>query len=201
MYEHRRSHLLKGKNSSPRKKSSYWSMGYWVLSGFFFCHSLNFQKKDKAFHARKMIFLKVNPGTRCQYSPELFQFSGQMSLRKAEAVLVLPRYSKEQQAVLVQNVFLTGGNTMYPGLKARIQKELLEMRPFQSSFQVCGLPWCLCEQPVLLCSDVTGSGAEQGYLEHRHGEGFKARLQTAFCPEKVQVKQRFNCSLWRQHSG
>ncbi|XP_075757454.1 actin-related protein 5 isoform X2 [Pelodiscus sinensis] len=49
---------------------------------------------------------------------------------------VLDRYPKEQQAVLVQNVFLTGGNTMYPGLKARIEKELLEMRPFQSSFQV-----------------------------------------------------------------
>lgn len=49
---------------------------------------------------------------------------------------VLERYSKEQQALLVQNVFLTGGNAMYPGLKARVQKELLEMRPFQSSFQV-----------------------------------------------------------------
>lgn len=25
---------------------------------------------------------------------------------------------------------------MYPGMKVRIEKELLEMRPFQSSFQV-----------------------------------------------------------------
>ncbi|KAL2296830.1 hypothetical protein Nmel_014881 [Mimus melanotis] len=57
---------------------------------------------------------------------------------------VLERYSKEQQAILVQNVFLTGGNTMYPGLKARVQKELLEMRPFQSSFQVH-----LASSPVL----------------------------------------------------
>lgn len=38
--------------------------------------------------------------------------------------------------MLVQNVFLTGGNMMYPGMKVRIEKELLEMRPFQSSFQV-----------------------------------------------------------------
>lgn len=38
--------------------------------------------------------------------------------------------------MLVQNVFLTGGNMMYPGMKARIEKELLEMRPFQSAFQV-----------------------------------------------------------------
>ncbi|NXC12041.1 ARP5 protein, partial [Corythaeola cristata] len=57
---------------------------------------------------------------------------------------VLERYPKEQQAILVQNVFLTGGNTMYPGLKARVQKELLEMRPFQSSFQVH-----LASSPVL----------------------------------------------------
>lgn len=31
---------------------------------------------------------------------------------------------------------------MYPGMKDRIQKELLEMRPFQSSFQV---EYCLCQ--------------------------------------------------------
>lgn len=52
-----------------------------------------------------------------------------------------PRYPKAVQDTLVQNVFLTGGNVMYPGMKARIEKELLEMRPFQSSFQV----------PMLLC--------------------------------------------------
>lgn len=33
---------------------------------------------------------------------------------------------------------------MYPGMKARIEKELLEMRPFQSSFQVQ-----LASNPVL----------------------------------------------------
>lgn len=127
-------------------------MGYRVLSGFFFATPLISKKQINSFvlgkmkflkvnpGTRKMKFLKVNPGTRYQYSSQLFQFIGQMSLRKAEAVLVLHRYSKEQQAILVQNVFLTGGNTMYPGLKARIQKELLEMRPFQSSFQVCALP-------------------------------------------------------------
>ncbi|XP_003220642.1 actin-related protein 5 [Anolis carolinensis] len=58
--------------------------------------------------------------------------------------LVLDRYPKEQQEKLVQNVFLTGGNVMYPGMKARICKELLEMRPFQSSFQVH-----LASNPVL----------------------------------------------------
>jgi actin-related protein 5 len=47
-----------------------------------------------------------------------------------------PRYPKDVQDTLVQNVFLTGGNVMYPGMKARIERELLQMRPFQSSFQV-----------------------------------------------------------------
>lgn len=46
------------------------------------------------------------------------------------------RYPKDTQETLVQNVFLTGGNVMYPGMKARVEKELLEMRPFQSAFQV-----------------------------------------------------------------
>ncbi|KAK2116974.1 Actin- protein 5 [Saguinus oedipus] len=57
---------------------------------------------------------------------------------------ILDRYPKDIQEMLVQNVFLTGGNTMYPGMKARIEKELLEMRPFQSSFQVQ-----LASNPVL----------------------------------------------------
>ncbi|XP_017524504.3 actin-related protein 5 isoform X1 [Manis javanica] len=57
---------------------------------------------------------------------------------------ILNRYPKDLQEMLVQNVFLTGGNMMYPGMKARIEKELLEMRPFQSAFQVQ-----LASNPVL----------------------------------------------------
>lgn len=55
---------------------------------------------------------------------------------EAKLVAFSPRYPKAIQDTLVQNVFLTGGNVMYPGMKARVEKELLEMRPFQSSFQV-----------------------------------------------------------------
>ncbi|XP_072412428.1 actin-related protein 5 [Chiloscyllium punctatum] len=49
---------------------------------------------------------------------------------------VLDRYPKDQQDELVQNVFLTGGNVLYPGMKTRMERELLTMRPFQSTFQV-----------------------------------------------------------------
>lgn len=34
------------------------------------------------------------------------------------------------------NVFLTGGNMQYPGMKERVERELLAMRPFQSHFKV-----------------------------------------------------------------
>jgi len=41
----------------------------------------------------------------------------------------------------VSNVFLTGGNMQYPGMKQRVERELLAMRPFQSHFKVQG-PFC-----------------------------------------------------------
>ncbi|KAM7326968.1 hypothetical protein ACRRTK_013335 [Alexandromys fortis] len=75
---------------------------------------------------------------------------------------VLDRYPKAVQDTLVQNVFLTGGNVMYPGMKARIEKELLEMRPFQSSFQVQ-----LASNPVL----DAWYGARDWALDHLEDSG------------------------------
>lgn len=49
---------------------------------------------------------------------------------------------------------------MYPGMKARIQKELLEMRPFQSSFQVCvcfGSAKAACDQFSVYCPQTNSS--------------------------------------------
>uniref|UniRef100_A0A8C5QXJ1 Actin-related protein 5 n=1 Tax=Leptobrachium leishanense TaxID=445787 RepID=A0A8C5QXJ1_9ANUR len=55
----------------------------------------------------------------------------------AEAMqYVLNQYPNDVQLELVQNVFLTGGNVMYPGFRDRMEKELLQLRPFGSSFQV-----------------------------------------------------------------
>ncbi|XP_076786270.1 actin-related protein 5 isoform X1 [Arvicanthis niloticus] len=75
---------------------------------------------------------------------------------------VLDRYPKAIQDTLVQNVFLTGGNVMYPGMKARVEKELLEMRPFQSSFQVQ-----LASNPVL----DAWYGARDWALDHLEDSG------------------------------
>lgn len=55
------------------------------------------------------------------------------------------RYTPEQQEALVSNVFLTGGNMQYPGMRERVERELLAMRPFQSHFKVCPfLKPCSC---------------------------------------------------------
>ncbi|XP_066868366.1 actin-related protein 5 isoform X7 [Kogia breviceps] len=79
-------------------------------------------------------------GTERIRAPEIiFQPSliGEEQAGVAETLqYILDRYPKDVQELLVQNVFLTGGNMMYPGMKVRIEKELLEMRPFQSSFQL-----------------------------------------------------------------
>ncbi|XP_027477634.1 actin-related protein 5 isoform X2 [Zalophus californianus] len=87
-------------------------------------------------------------GTERIRAPEIiFQPSliGEEQAGVAETLqYILDRYSKDVQDLLVQNVFLTGGNMMYPGMKGRIEKELLEMRPFQSAFKVQ-----LASNPVL----------------------------------------------------
>ncbi|XP_034027622.1 actin-related protein 5 isoform X2 [Thalassophryne amazonica] len=74
---------------------------------------------------------------------------------------VLARYTPEQQEVLVSNVFLTGGNMQYPGMKERIERELLAIRPFQSHFKVS-----LASRPAL----DAWFGARDWALEHPPGD-------------------------------
>ncbi|XP_061536995.1 actin-related protein 5 [Phycodurus eques] len=73
---------------------------------------------------------------------------------------VLARYTPEQQEALVGNVFLTGGNMQYPGMKERIERELLAIRPFQSHFKVS-----VATQPSL----GAWLGARNWALEHPPG--------------------------------
>ncbi|KAM9752855.1 actin-related protein 5 [Menidia menidia] len=82
---------------------------------------------------------------------------------------VLARYSPAQQEALVSSVFLTGGNMQYPGMKERIERELLAMRPFQSHFKVT-----LASRPAL----DAWYGARDWALEHQPGaeaEGWISR--------------------------
>ncbi|XP_056130917.1 actin-related protein 5 [Lampris incognitus] len=75
---------------------------------------------------------------------------------------VLARYTPEQQEALVSNVFLTGGNMQYPGMKERVERELLAMRPFQSHFKVT-----MASRPAL----DAWYGARDWALEHLPGGG------------------------------
>ncbi|KAG8452370.1 hypothetical protein GDO86_004247, partial [Hymenochirus boettgeri] len=86
----------------------------------------------------------------------------------AEAMLyILDRYPQEVQQELVQNVFLTGGNVMYPGVKGRMEKELLQMRPFGSTFQVS-----LASNPVL---DAWHGASSWGLQNAECEEGWVSR--------------------------
>lgn len=57
---------------------------------------------------------------------------------------ILARYNAQDQQKLAENVFITGGGAMLPGIKQRIEAELLQMRPFQSKFTVQ-----LADHPIL----------------------------------------------------
>lgn len=47
---------------------------------------------------------------------------------------VLKLFPADDQQRLVDNIFITGGVSKIPGLLERLNKELMEMRPFQSTF-------------------------------------------------------------------
>uniref|UniRef100_A0A3P9HKS4 Actin-related protein 5 n=1 Tax=Oryzias latipes TaxID=8090 RepID=A0A3P9HKS4_ORYLA len=88
---------------------------------------------------------------------------------------VLARYTPEQQEALVSNVFLTGGNIQYPGMKERIERELLAMRPFQSHFKVT-----MASRPAL----DAWYGARDWALEHPPGEALEGWISRQDYEEK-----------------
>ncbi|XP_068148676.1 actin-related protein 5 [Drosophila tropicalis] len=53
---------------------------------------------------------------------------------------VLKLFPADKQQRLVQHVYLTGGCAQFRGLKERLAKELLAMRPFQSTFEIYESP-------------------------------------------------------------
>ncbi|XP_069608437.1 actin-related protein 5 [Ranitomeya imitator] len=112
-------------------------------------------------------------GTERIRVPEvLFQPSliGEDQAGLAETIqYMLDRYPREVQQELVQNVFLTGGNVMYPGIKARMEKELLQMRPFGSTFHVS-----LAAHPVL---DAWQGASEWALQNLEKEEGWISRKE------------------------
>ncbi|XP_067628467.1 actin-related protein 5 [Eurosta solidaginis] len=73
-------------------------------------------------------------------APEvIFQPSliGSHEMGLAELIdFVIKLFPSDEQQRLVDNILLTGGCSQFAGLKERLSKELREMRPFQTSFQI-----------------------------------------------------------------
>jgi actin-related protein 5 len=49
---------------------------------------------------------------------------------------VLHLFAPEEQQILADNVYLTGGCSKFPGLLERLDRELLEMRPFETTHRI-----------------------------------------------------------------
>ncbi|XP_077986971.1 actin-related protein 5-like [Glandiceps talaboti] len=104
-----------------------------------------FQKETPAQQQVGMVFdlaeyYQLHLGVERIRVPELLFQPSMMGIEQAGLAetldFVLHKYPSDIQDKLVQTVFLTGGNTLYPNMKTRLEKELLSMRPFQSTFQV-----------------------------------------------------------------
>ncbi|KAL9988638.1 hypothetical protein ACROYT_G003104 [Oculina patagonica] len=72
--------------------------------------------------------------------PEIVYQPAMLGIEQAGIVetidFILNHYSAGLQTALVQNVFVTGGNTKFSNFQERLERELLAIRPFQSTFKV-----------------------------------------------------------------
>uniref|UniRef100_A0A336L8Y8 Actin-related protein 5 n=1 Tax=Culicoides sonorensis TaxID=179676 RepID=A0A336L8Y8_CULSO len=97
-----------------------------------------FESQITAENAAELHQLHV--GVEAIRAPELlFQPSmiGCQEAGLAEIIdFVLKMFKPEEQLLLANNVFLTGGSSKFPGLQERLDRELLEMRPFQTSHKI-----------------------------------------------------------------
>ncbi|XP_034445404.1 actin-related protein 5 [Hippoglossus hippoglossus] len=107
---------------------------------------------------------------------------------------VLARYTPKQQEALVSNVFLTGGNMQYPGMKERVERELLAMRPFQSQFKVT-----MASQPALgawygardwALEHPPGAGAAEGWISRQEYEEKGGEYLSEHCASNVFVPMK-----------
>ncbi|KAM9856040.1 actin-related protein 5 [Aulostomus maculatus] len=108
---------------------------------------------------------------------------------------VLARYTPEQQEALVSNMFLTGGNMQYPGMKERVERELLAMRPFQSHFKVT-----MASRPALdawygardwaLEHPPSGGGGAEGWISKQDYEEKGGEYLSEHCASNVFIPMK-----------
>ncbi|XP_054654664.1 actin-related protein 5 isoform X2 [Dunckerocampus dactyliophorus] len=105
------------------------------------------------------------------------------------------QYTPEQQEALVSNVFLTGGNMQYPGMKERMERELLAIRPFQSHFKVTmasrpavdawlgARDWALEHSP---------NGGEEGWISRQDYEEKGGEYLSEHCASNIFIPMKVN---------
>ncbi|XP_053705881.1 actin-related protein 5 [Synchiropus splendidus] len=138
-------------------------------------------------------------GTERLRCPEtLFQpsLTGEDQMGLMEALqYVLARYTPEQQEELVNNVFLTGGNMKYPGMKERVERELLAMRPFQSQFKVCVASrldldaWCGARE---WARDHPPGAGDAGWISRQEYEEKGGEYLSEHCASNIFVPLKIN---------
>eukprot|EP00064_Thunnus_orientalis_P019559 superscaffoldBa00004946_g19682 len=140
-------------------------------------------------------------GTERLRCPEiLFQpsLSGEDQMGLMETLhYVLARYTPEQQEALVSNVFLTGGNMQYSGMKERVERELRAMRPFQSHFKVTmasrpaldawygARDWALEHLPA-----GGGGGAAEGWISRQDYEEKGGEYLSEHCASNLFIPMK-----------
>nr|CAD7455241.1 unnamed protein product [Timema tahoe] len=108
---------------------------------------------------------------------------------------VLKGFSVDVQSLLVSNIFLTGGCASMPGLVPRLDKELREMRPFESQFHLT-----MAADPVLDAwhgaQELIASGSfsrcfvTRAEYEEKGGEFFKEHsASNHYFPSPVPLVQ------------
>jgi actin-related protein 5 len=98
----------------------------------------------------------------------------------AEAIdYVLKLFPADEQQKLVDNIFITGGIAQLPGLKERLTKELTEIRPFKSTFNLKIAdnpsldPWLGAKKFATSGSNVTNYSINKQEYYEKGGEYIK----------------------------
>ncbi|XP_048586929.1 actin-related protein 5 [Nematostella vectensis] len=143
-------------------------------------------------------YYQVNLGVERIRVPEIIFQPSMLGLEQAGITetmgFILSRYTPEVQSALVQNVFVTGGNTMYNNFMARLERELLAIRPFQSTFRLHSAAnpvldaWCGARKWVTSLTSLQSASITQQEYEEKGGEYLKEHFSSnLFLPLPVTL--------------
>ncbi|XP_031622283.1 actin-related protein 5 [Contarinia nasturtii] len=108
---------------------------------------------------------------------------------------VLKQFSPEDQLLLAQNIFLTGGCANFKGLKERLNREMMQIRPFQTAYNVVVAKnvnldaWCGAQQFANSNNFKEFLTTKSDYMEFG-GEYIKEHYASnKYCPTPAEPNQ------------